>query len=115
MKRKKIRHRSAVTDDGNKKRSQDTKNFCLPGASTVQQHPGIQPLQKEAVNTLWSSILRRQNHSTNQPENNCHKPAAQGTSGHQQDDSLRKTFLVAQIDGSHTTKTRQLHTMQTFR
>ena len=88
----------------------------MPGASTVRQHPGrVQLLQKEAVNTLWSSILRRQNHSTNQPENNSHKPAAQRTSGHQQDDSFRKAFLVAQIDGSHTTKMRQLHTVQTFR
>ena len=88
----------------------------MPGASTVRQHSGrVQPLQKETVNTLWSSILRRQNHSTNQPENNGHKPATQRKSGHQQDDSFRKAFLVAQIDRSYTTKMRQLHAVQTFR
>ena len=92
------------------------KNTCMPGASTVRHHSEReQPLQKEAVNKLWSSILRRQNHSTNQPENNGHKPAAQRTSSHKQDDSFRKAFLVAQTDGSHTTKMRQLHTVQTIR
>ena len=98
-----VRHRLAITHDGDNKRPKTSQNARLLRETTARQNARqIVFLQKEDINQIQAGFLRRPNICPKELEDNGHQLLTQGTSSHKQNVNGGKTLLVATDYRSHT-------------